>query len=365
MYSLTSFEEIEALVYGATFFGTGGGGDPVRGLNLLLKSFKMKKKIDVIDIEELSEEEIIVCPYYVGTIAPTAKTRKAIKIENPIGLAIKKMENVLGKKVGAIVASELGGSNTAVAISIATEIGIPIIDGDLLGRAAPELHQCTVHIFEIPMYPSILVTETGNIVMVEKYADIDDYESIARYLSVLAGRFVVVVDTPLNKENGRKAIIKGTISKCIEVGKIIKESKEKKKALIGDIIKATNGWEIFEGVIKKYDWKDEGGFLYGEVFLEGINKWKNHNLKSWIKNEHIMVWRDNKPIVMPPDLMSFILDDGTVVTNSDLKEGMKVHAIAVKSPEIWRTKKGLELFGPRHFGFDIDYVPIEKLISET
>lgn len=362
MYSLTSLEEIEALVYGTTFFGTGGGGDPARGLSLLLKSFKIKKKIDIIDIEELLEEEIIVCPYYVGTVAPTAKTRKAIKIRESIGLAIKKMENVLSKKIGAVLASELGGGNTAVAVSIATEIGIPIIDGDLVGRAAPELHQCTVHIFGIPMYPSILITETGNIVVVEKYADIDDYESIARYLSVLAGRFVVVVDTPLNKGNGRKAIVKGTISKCIEVGKIIKKSKDKGRILIEDIIRATNGWEIFEGIVKKYDWRDEGGFLYGEVLLEGINKWKNHSLKSWIKNEHIMVWRDSKPIVMPPDLMSFILDDGNIVTNSDLREGMKIHAIAVKSPEVWRTSKGLELFGPRHFGFDIDYVPIEKLI---
>jgi len=30
----------------------------------------------------------------------------------------------------------------------------------------------------------------------------------------------------------------------------------------------------------------------------------------------------------------------------------------------FRTEAGLKLAGPEHFGFDIDYVPIEDLISE-
>jgi DUF917 family protein len=28
---------------------------------------------------------------------------------------------------------------------------------------------------------------------------------------------------------------------------------------------------------------------------------------------------------------------------------------------MWRTPKGIAVFGPRHFGFDLDYVPIEQL----
>jgi DUF917 family protein len=39
-----------------------------------------------------------------------------------------------------------------------------------------------------------------------------------------------------------------------------------------------------------------------------------------------------------------------------------VAVIGVKTfDDVWRTAKGLELLGPRHFGFDIDYVPIEEL----
>ncbi|MFI3208144.1 MAG: DUF917 family protein [Eubacteriales bacterium] len=27
---------------------------------------------------------------------------------------------------------------------------------------------------------------------------------------------------------------------------------------------------------------------------------------------------------------------------------------------MWQTPEGLECFGPRYFGFDVDYVPFEK-----
>jgi DUF917 family protein len=29
-----------------------------------------------------------------------------------------------------------------------------------------------------------------------------------------------------------------------------------------------------------------------------------------------------------------------------------------------RTAKGIEMFGPRHFGYDLDYVPVEELNSD-
>ena len=31
--------------------------------------------------------------------------------------------------------------------------------------------------------------------------------------------------------------------------------------------------------------------------------------------------------------------------------------------EKWRTPAGIDLGGPRHFGYDIDYVPVEQRFS--
>ena len=60
-----------------------------------------------------------------------------------------------------------------------------------------------------------------------------------------------------------------------------------------------------------------------------------------------MAWLDDKPIVMPPDLIMFILDDGEPITNAELREGIKVNVVVAKALDIWRTPRGLELSGSK------------------
>jgi|FaiFalDrversion3_1042247.scaffolds.fasta_scaffold00101_9 DUF917 family protein len=76
-----------------------------------------------------------------------------------------------------------------------------------------------------------------------------------------------------------------------------------------------------------------------------------------------MAWIDEKPILMPPDLLIFLKNDSIPIANTELKEGMLINTIVTQAPEVWRTSKGLKLFGPKHFGFNHDYVPVEKLIK--
>ena len=47
--------------------------------------------------------------------------------------------------------------------------------------------------------------------------------------------------------------------------------------------------------------------------------------------------------------------------NNALEDGAAVSVLAWRAPAPWRTPAGLALFGPRHFGFDLDYVPVETL----
>ena len=56
-------------------------------------------------------------------------------------------------------------------------------------------------------------------------------------------------------------------------------------------------------------------------------------------------------------------DSGRGIYNSELREGDQVVAIGMKGVEGFRTNKGLQFAGPRHFGFDIDYLPIEELME--
>ncbi len=212
------------------------------------------------------------------------------------------------------------------------------------------------------MSPSAMVTSTGNVVIVKEYADIDDYESIARYLSTLDGRLVGVVDAPMTVEQARKAVVKGTISLCLRVGEEVERARKSGTDPVKAVAEVLKGWVVFEGVVKRYEWRNEGGFLKGEVVVEGISDFKGRELKSSIMNEHLMAWLDGEPLVMPPDLIMFLRPNGEPVTNTVLKVGDRVKVLAAKAPEVWRSEEGLKYFGPRHFGFNYDCVPVEELI---
>ena len=78
-----------------------------------------------------------------------------------------------------------------------------------------------------------------------------------------------------------------------------------------------------------------------------------------------MTWLNKKPWICSPDLVSLVYQkDGRGVYNAELKEGDEVVAIGIKGLDIFRTELGLNLAGPRHYGFDINYTPIEDLIQK-
>jgi DUF917 family protein len=363
MFNLDSTNDIEDLVVGTTIFGTGGGGNPENGRRILESDLKAGRRLRVATLDEIPDDALVVSPYYVGTVAPGVKSTKKVTITTPFGVGIDVIERQLKRKVAGTVASELGGGNTAAALHVAAELNIPMVDGDLMGRAGPELHQSTLHIFNVPMVPSAVVTETGDVVFIERYADIDDYESLARYVSVLAGGHAAVIDSPLTKQLAKRVVIEGTITKSLAVGRKVREANEESQDAVEAVRVAIGGWLIFRGTVNKYDWRNEKGFLFGEVSLKGVGESSGHEFRTWIKNEHILAWRDSKPIVMSPDLIMFLDNRGHAITNDVLKPGLDISVLATRAPEAWRSERGLEFFGPKHFGFDLNYVPVEELIK--
>jgi hypothetical protein len=57
------------------------------------------------------------------------------------------------------------------------------------------------------------------------------------------------------------------------------------------------------------------------------------------------------------------IETGTPITTETLRYGYRVVVIGMPCYKTWRTEAGLKLVGPRYFGYDIDYVPIEKRMA--
>ena len=106
--------------------------------------------------------------------------------------------------------------------------------------------------------------------------------------------------------------------------------------------------------------------MFGTTHLEGTGSYAGHTLKVWFKNENHISWLDGKPWICSPDLVTLAYKvSGEGTTNTLIKEGDEIVAVGIKGLEAFRTEFGLnEASGPRYFGFDIDYVPIEEIMEE-
>ncbi len=105
-----------------------------------------------------------------------------------------------------------------------------------------------------------------------------------------------------------------------------------------------------------------GGFVRGSATVEGLGADAGRILRLEIQNENLVALEDGVAHAMVPDIITVCdTQTGQAIHTERLRYGQRATVIAFPCDPIWRTERGLELAGPRAFGYDLDYVPIEAI----
>ena len=366
MQKLTK-QDLYDILYGCTILGTGGGGKLEQGLSLVDRALDAGNEFILADLNEIPDDALIACPYYCGSISPITPEQEAKYAalphidEEPALRAFRILEEYEGKKFYGAISTELGGSNTAVAFYVAAMMGIYIIDADPAGRSVPELQHSTFFINNLQITPMAVANEFGDTVIVKDVVDDFRAEALVRAMAVASKNHVGVADHLTTARKLKKAVIPGAISYALKIGRAYRQAKEDNKDLAAELAKAGSGYVIFRGIVRDLKWQDKDGFTIGDTIIEGDREFEGSDYRIWFKNENIISWRNGKIDVTVPDLICIVSDDTKQpVTNPNFEPGLRVSVIGLPAPKEWRTSEGLKVFGPKHFGYDIEYVPIEK-----
>jgi hypothetical protein len=193
-------------------------------------------------------------------------------------------------------------------------------------------------------------------------------EDICRAMAVVSGGGCMTMGSPIRGKDLPQSIVKNSVSGSIKLGKSIRESNNKGKDPVEAAVKALKGHLLFKGKVKQFQREERGGFMWGEHNYEGTEDFSNHKFRVVYKNENLLSWLDGSPYVTCPDLLC-VLDakDGRGLSNwgNDFFTGREVAVIGYKIDPLWRTKRGLEIFSPAHFGYDIKYRPIENVVNKS
>src|SRR5215204_6358192 len=149
MWNITP-DDIESIAIGAGILGTGGGGNPYLGSVWMKRLLQQGHQVTVIDLDELDDDALVTEVGGMG--APTIGIEKLPQGEEP-RWAIEALETYTGKRIDAVICPEIGGANSIVPLVAGALTGKPVVDGDAMGRAFPELQMSTHFIAGIPCTP--------------------------------------------------------------------------------------------------------------------------------------------------------------------------------------------------------------------
>lgn len=278
--------------------------------------------------------------------------------------AIETLSRHLGQQFRAVVRSEAGGS-TLNAFLIASMLNVPVVDACITGRAVPEVHQSIPFINGVPAAPAAMATRWGDSLVLNQVVDAYRLEDLARAVAVSSGGGASLAYNPLSGRELKRVVIPADLSRAITFGRAVREARERGQDPTAALLKVSGGFKLFRGVVTKADMKGERGFTYWGVELNGAGEYARHTYKLWVKNENLLGWIDGVPDAMTPDLI-INLDPATGDTLvgpslGGYSVGQQVMLVSIPAHAMWRTPNGIKALGPRHFGFDFDYVPIEEL----
>lgn len=355
-------EAIENIAVGASLLGTGGGGDPYIGKMMALSAIKKHGPVQLLSVEEVGEDDLFIPAAMMG--APSVLIEKFPRGDEFIRV-FQKLGNYLGKDVKGTFPMEAGGVNSMIPIVVAAQLGVPLIDCDAMGRAFPELQMVTFHLHRIPSTPMAITDEKGNIGIMETI-DNKWTERLARVTTVEMGASSLVSIYPCTGNQLKTSSIKNIVTLSEKIGQIIRSNQKDELTKLHELLEVTSGYHLFDGKIIDVERGMEGGFNRGCVTIEGLNQHTGSQVQVFIQNENLIALKNGEPIALTPDLICLVdLETLNPVTTESLKYGKRVRVLALPCDSAWRTDKGIETVGPKYFGYDYPYTPVEELVGKV
>ncbi|MBM7573451.1 DUF917 domain-containing protein [Aquibacillus albus] len=357
-------QEIEDLAIGAALLGTGGGGDPYLGKLMVQKAIRKNGPIKMIDPTEVPDDELVIPTAMMG--APTIMVEKIPNGDESLK-SLQLVEEQLGKKAYATMPIECGGLNSTIPFVVASELGIPVVDGDGMGRAFPELNMETFNIYGVNGTPMGLYNERGDKCLLTTL-DNKMLEHISRGIAIRMGGACHIALYGMSGTDVRRTAIPNTISLCIKLGRAIRQAGEGKQDVIKAIEHITENSiygksvVLFQGKVVDVERRSTDGFVRGKAIVEGFDNFEGEELVVEFQNENLVAKVDDHTIAIVPDLISFLdLETGSPITTEGLRYGFRVTCIGIPTPDIMRSEKALQVWGPRDFGYDMEYQKIEEI----
>ena len=355
--------ELDDLAVGAVFLATGGGGDPYLPLIIAKQTLANTGPVDLLSPERLSDDAFVVPVGGVG--APTVMLELPPSMDEASSV-LDAFERHVGREVDAVTSFEIGGGNSLFPLVAAAARGLPVVDGDGMGRAFPEAQMMSYAIAGVKPTPALAMDYAGNVATFDTSNTIT-YEYHIRAFAAAAGGHVVVAEHPMTGEELKASVIPNTVSFSRDLGVLLREKRGPIDTILPHLRELFHDSvygvlrKIFNGKVVGKSTRTVGGYDVGGLEIEDLS-YPGLYCSIAIKNEYLVARVDGKPLAMVPDLIVIVDAETSIPINAErLHYGQRVAVLAIGAPGFYRSERAISATEPRCFGIDLDFVPLELL----
>jgi DUF917 family protein len=363
-----TIEDVDDLARGAALLGAGGGGDPYIGGLMLRQALAKCGEIVLTDVADVADSALAIPVAMMG--APSVMVEK-IPNGDEFEAGLRALERRLGRRADVLLCAEIGGVNALLPLILAARLGLPVVDGDGMGRAFPALQMVTYHVFGVRAAPMTLADEYSNIVTVEA-ADDREVERLARQVTVAMGGSALICLYSMSGADAKRCMVRGTISLALGLGRAIRTARAASSDLNRAVLEFLRGTQyykhcrvLFQGKCSDVMRETRGGWTLGRLTVEGLGGWSGRALEIQFQNEHLVAREGGAVRAVVPDLIA-VVDNATAepITTEGLKYGQRVSVLGISCAPILRTPEALSVIGPAAFGLEVPWTPVEALNPE-
>jgi uncharacterized protein len=345
--------DIDDLATGASLFGAGGGGE-VRLITPLIKRLIAEHgPVPVVAAHELPPGGYVVPVGGAGSDTLLAEKPMA---GDEFVRAVNKIIGHTGQRVDAVACDVAAGLMLLFAVLAAAQLRMPLLDADSARRGVPRLDQSLLTFAGVRIAPLALSDGGGGNLIIDGLDNEGTERAIRATLGALGG-WVCYAMRPLAIGDARRAMAAGSVRAARDLGRLARQGDD--RSLAADF----GMRELFRGKVTEVRRRPMESVAAGSAATAVIEHADGSGrvLRVELQSEYLLAIEDGDVVACVPDLICLVERAAVRCLSAErLRYGLWVRVVALPCLPQWRTPAGLALLGPRAFGYDFDYVPLEE-----
>lgn len=358
-------DDLERLAIGAGILGTGGGGNPYLGKLQARQLLEQGKTIEVIPANEVPDDALVTT---VGSIGAPVVSNERPKQGEEFLVSLRALETHLGRKITHVTCAEIGGSNSMSPMIVAAQANLPVVDGDGMGRAFPELQMDTFMIYGIHPTPAVISDPRGHVAIFDKLDDPTTLERYARTVTVQMGGSAGAAGPAMSGREMKRVLIRDTITLAIEIGDAVLQARAAHRDPVDAVLAKSGGQRLFHGKIVDVERRLVGGFARGVLAVEGMGPQAGQTLTIDFQNENLIARTgEGAVLAIVPDLICIVdAETAEPITTELLRYGLRIEVLGIPAPEALKSEAAMRYVGPEAFGYKgFTFTPLPGYFANT